>query len=114
MHLIALEEADHALKEIARLFVGAMVDWPTDNRVHIGRCVQEFKAWFGDPFTFDQDGRIRVVEGATSADWAWSIFSYWEKSARPSRWSCFEDRQIPMTANGPFPYFISVPTTAST
>lgn len=71
MHLIAIEEADHALKEIARLFVDAMVNWPTDNRVHIGRCVQEFKAYFGDPFTFDQDGRIRVVEGATSADWAW-------------------------------------------
>ena len=68
LHLVRLDETDHILKDIAQLFLSALTDWPTDTHHDIVKCIQEFKDYFGDPFTF-VDGRIvNIVHGP---DWTW-------------------------------------------
>ncbi|AEE52834.1 DUF4279 domain-containing protein [Haliscomenobacter hydrossis] len=68
MLLVDQDESDHVLKDIALLFESALRDWPTDNSRDIVKCIQEFKGYFGDPFTF-VDGRIiNIVE---APDWSW-------------------------------------------
>ena len=68
MLLVNQDENDHPLKDIALLFGSALVDWPTDNSHDIVKCIQEFKDYFGDPFTF-VDGRIINIVNAP--DWSW-------------------------------------------
>lgn len=68
LHLVDLDETDHILKDIAQLFLSALTDWPTDNHHHIVKCIQEFKDYFGDPFTF-VDGRI--INIISAPDWSW-------------------------------------------
>jgi hypothetical protein len=66
--LVKQDESDHPLKDIALLFASALLDWPTDNSNDIVKCVQEFKDYFGDPFTF-KDGRIINIISAPY--WSW-------------------------------------------
>jgi len=66
--LVKQDESDHPLKDIALLFASALLDWPTDNSNDIVKCVQEFKDYFGDPFTF-VDGRIINIIKAPF--WSW-------------------------------------------
>lgn len=68
LHLVELDETDHILKDIAQLFLSALRDWPTDNSHDIVKCIQEFKDYFGDPFTF-VDGRI--TNFVKAPDWTW-------------------------------------------
>ena len=48
MLLVAQDEGDHVLKDMALWFVSAMRDWPTDNSRDIVKCIQEFQDYFGD------------------------------------------------------------------
>ena len=68
LHLVRLDETDHILKDIAQLFLSALTDWPTDTHHDIVKCIQEFKDYFGDPFTF-VDGRI--INIVSAPDWSW-------------------------------------------
>lgn len=68
MLLVDQDESEHVLKDIALLLVNALRDWPTDNRNDIAKCIAEFKAYFGDPFTF-VNGRISNIVPAP--DWTW-------------------------------------------
>lgn len=68
LHLVRLDATDHILKDLAQLFLSALTDWPTDTHHDIVKCIQEFKDYFGDPFTF-VDGRI--VNIVHAPDWTW-------------------------------------------
>ena len=68
MLLVNQDESDHPLKDIALLFVSALRDWPTDNSRDIVKCIQEFKDYFGDPFTFVNGRIINIVD---APDWTW-------------------------------------------
>ncbi|MDX2068546.1 MAG: DUF4279 domain-containing protein [Haliscomenobacter sp.] len=68
LHLVRLDETDHIFKDIAQLFLSALTDWPTDDHHDIVKCIQGFKDYFGDPFTF-VDGRI--INIASAPDWTW-------------------------------------------
>lgn len=77
LHLVELDETDHFLKDIAQLFLSALRDWPTDTHQDIVKCIQEFKDYFGDPFTF-VDGRIiNIIHFPTYSSWrgeaGWAI-----------------------------------------
>lgn len=77
MLLVNQDENDHPLKDIALLLGSALVDWPTDNSHDIVKCIQEFKDYFGDPFTF-VDGRIiNIIHFPTYSSWrgeaGWAI-----------------------------------------
>lgn len=52
LHLVDFDETDHIIKDLAKLFLEALNDWPTDSSQDIVKCVQEFKYCFGNPFTF--------------------------------------------------------------
>ena len=77
LYLVDLDETDHILKDIAQLFLSALRDWPTDTHQDIVKCIQEFKDYFGDPFTF-VDGRIiNIIHFPTYSSWrgeaGWAI-----------------------------------------
>ena len=67
-HLVALDETDHEMKEMATLLVSAMRDWPTDCR-DIFKYIEEFKEYFGDPFTFKNGRIINIVHFSTYSSW---------------------------------------------
>jgi Domain of unknown function (DUF4279) len=86
MLLINQDETDHPLKDIALLLGSALVDWPTDNSHDIVKCIQEFKDYFGDPFTF-VDGRIiNIIHFPTYSSWrgeaGWAITKMIELSIK--------------------------------
>lgn len=68
MLLVNQDEGDHVLKDMALRFVSAMRDWPTDNYRDIAKFIQEFKGYFGDPFTFVNGRIINIVN---APDWTW-------------------------------------------
>ena len=49
--LVTLDHKTHRTKELARLFINAMNDWPTHNQNDIGEFVKELKEYFGTPLT---------------------------------------------------------------
>ncbi|MCB9351088.1 MAG: hypothetical protein H6573_26825 [Lewinellaceae bacterium] len=55
LNLVALDETDHDLKEMATLFVSALRDW--GNCQDIESCIAGFKAYFGDPLTVENTAR---------------------------------------------------------
>ncbi|WP_373552049.1 DUF4279 domain-containing protein [Haliscomenobacter sp.] len=69
MLLVNQDESDHPLKDIALLFGSALIDWPTDNGQDIVKCIQEFKDYFGDPFTFVNGRIINIIHFSTY--WSW-------------------------------------------
>ena len=86
LYLVDLDETDHILKDIAQLFISALRDWPTDNSRDIVKCIQEFKDYFGDPFTF-VDGRIiNIIHFPTYSSWrgeaGWAITKMIELSIK--------------------------------
>ncbi|MBK9489951.1 MAG: hypothetical protein IPO07_15135 [Haliscomenobacter sp.] len=62
MFLVNQDKSDHVLKDIAQLFISALRDWPTDNSRDIVKCIQEFKDYFGDPFTFVDSRSINRIK----------------------------------------------------
>ncbi|MEN5197558.1 DNA translocase FtsK [Sphingobacterium faecium] len=52
-NLIEADPNEHALKEIATLFVNAMNDWPTQNQTNINEYIEELYNYFGNPITKD-------------------------------------------------------------
>ena len=77
LYLVDLDETEHIIKDIAQLFLSALRDWPTDTHQDIVKCIQEFKDYFGDPFTF-VDGRIiNIIHFPTYSSWrgeaGWAI-----------------------------------------
>ena len=86
MLLVNQDKSDHVLKDIAQLFISALRDWPTDNSRDIVKCIQEFKDYFGDPFTF-VDGRIiNIIHFPTYSSWrgeaGWAITKMIELSIK--------------------------------
>ncbi len=51
--LIDLDKTDHELKVIGELFLSAMLDWPSDERLSIPESIAVFKLNFGDPLTVE-------------------------------------------------------------
>lgn len=66
MHLIALDETDHDLKDMANLLVDALRDW--GNCQDIVSCIAGFKAYFGDPLTVENTAHY---SGRDPEDWVW-------------------------------------------
>ncbi|MCW2259185.1 MULTISPECIES: DNA translocase FtsK [Sphingobacterium] len=52
-NLIEADSNEHALKEIATLFVSAMNDWPSQNQTNINEYIEELHNYFGTPITKD-------------------------------------------------------------
>jgi Domain of unknown function (DUF4279) len=65
-YLLDLDETDHDLKEMATLFVDALRDW--GNCQNIVKCVEDFKAYFGNPLTVENTAHYT---GRSNEDWAW-------------------------------------------
>ena len=66
MLLVDLDETDHEMKEIATLFVDALRDW--GNCQNIVKCIEDFKAYFGNPLTVENTAHYT---GRSTEDWAW-------------------------------------------
>ena len=66
MHLVDLDETDHAMKEMANLFVEALRDW--GNCQNIVKCIEDFKAYFGNPLTVENTAHYT---GRSNENWAW-------------------------------------------
>ncbi|MCB9080156.1 MAG: hypothetical protein H6555_00415 [Lewinellaceae bacterium] len=66
LHLVALDETDHDLREMASLLVDALRDW--GNCHDIVRCIAGFKSYFGDPLTVEN---TKCYTGRDTEDWAW-------------------------------------------
>jgi hypothetical protein len=49
--LIAIDPAEHPIKQIASLFVRAMNDWDTEDQISIAEFTKEVKDFFGVPIT---------------------------------------------------------------
>ncbi len=86
LYLVDLDETEHIIKDIAQLFLSALRDWPTDTHQDIVKCIQEFKDYFGDPFTF-VDGRIiNIIHFPTYSSWrgeaGWAITKMIELSIK--------------------------------
>jgi len=52
--LVDIDSKDHKLKDIATLFLSAMLDWPTLNQNEIANFVKELKDYFGTPLTIEK------------------------------------------------------------
>lgn len=68
MLLVDQDQSNHVIKDLALLLVSALRDWPTENRNDIAKCITEFKAYFGDPFTFVNGRIVNIVH---ASDWTW-------------------------------------------
>lgn len=49
--LVDIDKADHKLKNIAKLFVNAAMDWDTYNQADVSDFLKELKEYFGSPLT---------------------------------------------------------------
>lgn len=67
LHLVALDKTDHALKVIGELFLSAMLDWPSDERLTIPESIAVFKLNFGDPLTVENTARYN----GPGPYWSW-------------------------------------------
>ncbi len=65
-YLVDLDETDHDMKEMANLFIAALRDW--GNCQNIVKCVEDFKAYFGNPLTVENTAHYT---GRSHEDWAW-------------------------------------------
>ncbi|SHH79378.1 EF-Tu C-terminal domain-related protein [Winogradskyella jejuensis] len=52
--LVDLDTENHKVKDIAKLFLNAMNDWPTLNQTLISDFIKEFKTFFGKPLTIEK------------------------------------------------------------
>ena len=52
-HCVDRDEKDHKIKARARLFLDAMMDWPSFNQESIAVFISELKNYFGTPLTAD-------------------------------------------------------------
>ena len=55
LHLVALDETDHTMRELATLLVSALRDW--GNCQDIVGCIAGFKAYFGDQLEAETTSR---------------------------------------------------------
>lgn len=74
--LVCADPNEHGLKQIAKLFLTAMNDWPTYNQLKIAEFIKEFKEYFGVPLTikkikskrFDKHNGWQMESGGSIAD----------------------------------------------
>jgi len=66
LHLVNLDETDHAMKDMANLFLSALRDW--GNCKDIFKCIENYKAYFGNPLTLENTAHYT---GRLTEDWAW-------------------------------------------
>ncbi|WP_293925683.1 FtsK/SpoIIIE domain-containing protein [Sphingobacterium sp. UBA6320] len=74
-NLIEADSNEHALKEIATLFVSAMNDWPCQNQTNINEYIEELHNYFGTPITKD------AILSTTTSD---SSEDLWRKESAAS------------------------------
>jgi len=58
-NLVDIDHTDHKLKDIAKMFLNAMNDWPTQDLSKIADFVQELKEYFGLPLTVEKISAIK-------------------------------------------------------
>lgn len=64
--LVENDKKDHPIKEMAQLFLSAMLDWPNQNS--ISDFVLELKSYFGNPLTIDN-----ISKKEFHSNYAWQM-----------------------------------------
>lgn len=67
LHLVRLDKTGHELKVIGELFLSALRDWPSDERLSIPESIAEFKLNFGGPLTVENTAHYR----GAGPYWTW-------------------------------------------
>ena len=52
--LVDLDPEEHKIKEIAKLFLQSMNEWPTKHQAQITDFVEDIKRYFGTPMTIEK------------------------------------------------------------
>lgn len=72
--MVDLDPKEHLFKDLSKLFLGAMQDWPTRNPESISRFISELKTCFDEPLTCERiEGRSNY--GLNSGLSAWQLES---------------------------------------
>lgn len=66
--LFKLDKTDHPIKVLAELFLSALRDWPSNERLSITDSIIAFKAYFGEPLTVKNTAHYT---GRDMKDWTW-------------------------------------------
>lgn len=73
-NLVDLDPKEHLIKDISKLFLEAMYDWPTRNPESISRFISELVSCFDEPLTYERI-EAKSLHGLNGSLSAWQLES---------------------------------------
>jgi len=67
--LVDQDKKEHLIKDLAGLFLTAMIDWPSMNQIEIPEFITQLKEYFGEPLNIEMLADAKLDKHTTHYWW---------------------------------------------